>query len=173
MGQTAVAPGLADLVTLDHLREGAASHGDARSEPIRVLIAHPHALGRAGLRALLEAGPGIGVDGEAVNAEDALALARRSQPDVVLLDIGPPALDAAWRIVAEPNLADVRVLILNARDAGQPVPTRRRIGVDAYLDKDSEPTELRNAVRRLAARDRAQLMALTGRATADTSNNRG
>jgi DNA-binding NarL/FixJ family response regulator len=170
MGHTALAIRQADLVMLDRFRSAAPSESGAPQDLIRVLVAHPHALGRAGLRALLEASDDIAVDGEASGAEDALALARRSRPDVVLIDAGSDGLGAAWRIVSDPALAAVRVLILCGRNADKSVPSVLRIGLGGHLHKDSEPSELRSAVRRLAARDRAQLMALAGTAAADNAS---
>ena len=67
-------------------------------------------------------------------------------------------------------LAAVRVLILCGRNADKSVPSVLRIGLGGHLHKDSEPSELRSAVRRLAARDRAQLMALAGTAAADNAS---
>ena len=166
MGHTALAIRQADLVMLDRFRSAAPSESGAPQDLIRVLVAHPHALGRAGLRALLEASHDIAVDGQASSAEDALALARRSRPDVVVIDAGVDGLDAAWRIVSDPALAEVRVLILCGRNSDEPVRGVLGMSLGGHLHKDSEPTQLRSAVRRLAARDRAQLIALAGTDTA-------
>jgi DNA-binding NarL/FixJ family response regulator len=170
MAHTALATRQVNLVVLDRFGSAAPSETGAPNDLIRVLVAHPHALVRAGLRALLEASHDIAVDGEASGAEDALALARRSRPDVVLIDAGSDGLDVAWRIVSDQALAAVRVLILGGRSSDESVTSVLGIGLGGHLHKDSEPTELRSAVRRLAARDRAQLMALAGTAGTDNAS---
>src|ERR1700716_4050156 len=104
MARTALATRQADLVVLDRFRSAPPSDAGAPDALIRVVVAHPYALVRAGLRALLEASHDIAVDGEASSAEDALALARRRRPDVVVIDAGSDGLDVAWRIVSDPAL---------------------------------------------------------------------
>src|SRR3954470_20437568 len=118
----------------------------APCDVVSVLVAHPHALVRAGLRALLEAGPGISVDGEAAGAEGALVLAHRTEPDVVVIDAGADGPAAAWRIVSDPQLASVRVLILGSSESDESLTGLPRIGLEGYLHKDCAPIELRNAV---------------------------
>ena len=84
---------------------------------IRVLLADDQALVRAGFKVLLDSTGDIEVVGEAANGEDAVAQARDKRPDVVLMDIRMPVLDgleATRRIVGDPNLNGVRVLILVA-----------------------------------------------------------
>src|SRR5262245_35632837 len=77
-------------------RRPAAARGSARgsrcpmgepTEPVRVLIADDQAITRGGLRALLEAVPGLKIVGEAADGAQAIALAERLQPDVVLMDL--------------------------------------------------------------------------------------
>ena len=62
-------------------------------EPIRLLIADDHALFRDGLQALFSAVPGIDVVGEAATGDEALVLAEKLQPDIVLMDINMPGMD--------------------------------------------------------------------------------
>src|SRR5947208_449840 len=96
----------------DHLR---ADGGSAATEAIRVLIADGRTLVRAGFRVLLEGEPGIAVADEAASGDEAIALARRIRPDVVLMDADLPGLDAleaTRQIVADPKLQDARVMIL-------------------------------------------------------------
>jgi CheY-like chemotaxis protein len=69
-----------------------ASTGQRAVRTIPVTIAHPQRLSRAGLRALLEREASIAVVDEAATADEAVALARRSQPDVVLMDVSLPGL---------------------------------------------------------------------------------
>jgi DNA-binding NarL/FixJ family response regulator len=82
---------------------------------ISVLIADDQALLRAALRALLEGEPDIEVVDEAADGSEAIALARRLQPDVVLMDISMPGIGgiaATKQIVADKLSANARVLIL-------------------------------------------------------------
>ena len=82
---------------------------------IRVVLADDQALVRGGFRALLDARDDIEVVGEAADGREAVALAKRFSPDVVLMDIRMPGVDgleATRQIAAEPTLADVRVVIL-------------------------------------------------------------
>src|SRR2546421_12541958 len=82
---------------------------------IRVLLADDQALVRAGFHALLDAQDDIDVIGEAADGEEAVRLATKHKPDVVLMDIRMPALDglaATREIAADPDLGMVRIVIL-------------------------------------------------------------
>jgi DNA-binding NarL/FixJ family response regulator len=86
---------------------------------VRVVVADDQTLVRAGFRLLVESAPDLEVVGEAVDGAEAVALARREHPDVVLMDIRMPAMDgleATRRIAADELLAGVRVLILTTFD---------------------------------------------------------
>src|SRR3989442_6877222 len=84
-----------------------------RPQSIRVLIVDDHGIVRAGLRMLLESQPGITVVGEAANAADALALATREQPDVIVLDLDLGGENAVESIPALLNAArEARILVL-------------------------------------------------------------
>src|SRR4051812_7653964 len=96
---------------------------DANREPgadeIRVVIAYGDVLARAGLHALLQAEPDIAVVGSAADAKEALALVRRSRPDVVLMDVTPPGVngvEVARQILAEPDPSGVSLLILSVSE---------------------------------------------------------
>src|SRR5688572_6093897 len=117
---------------------------------IRVLLADDQALVRAGFRALLDAQPDFTVVGEAGDGADAVRLAARERPDVVLMDIRMPGMDgleATRRIAAEPRCADVRILILTTFDLDDYVFEALRAGAAGFLVKDTEPVDLLRGIR--------------------------
>jgi DNA-binding NarL/FixJ family response regulator len=123
---------------------------------IDVLIADDHALVRAGFRVLLETEDDIRVVGEAAHGHEAVALAYRHRPAVVLMDIRMPALDglnATREIAAAPELADVKVLILTTFETDEYVFDALRSGASGFVVKDTEPAELITAVRVIARGD--------------------
>jgi DNA-binding NarL/FixJ family response regulator len=128
----------------------------APDAPIRVLIAEAQGLVRAGLRSLLESRTDISVTGEASTGDDAVATARRIQPDVVLMDAGLPGLDAhaATRgILADTPPGAVRVLMLVTSDSDDVVFAALRSGATGLLLKDTRLDDLVDAVRVVAAGD--------------------
>ncbi|WP_370249784.1 response regulator [Nocardioides sp.] len=117
---------------------------------IRVLLVDDQTLVRAGFRALLDAEPDIEVVGEAVNGADAVEIAAALRPDVVLMDIRMPRMDgleATSRIVREPGLDGVRVLVLTTFELDEYVFGALKAGAAGFLLKDVEPTALVDAVR--------------------------
>ena len=123
---------------------------------IRVLLADDQALIRAGFRVLVEAAGDIEVVGEAVNGEQAVALARAERPDVILMDIRMPEVDgleATRRIAADADLAGVKVVILTTFETDEYVYQALRAGAGGFLVKDTEPEELIHAVRVVARGD--------------------
>jgi DNA-binding NarL/FixJ family response regulator len=123
---------------------------------IRVLLADDQALIRAGFRVLVEAAGDIKVVGEAVNGEQAVALARAERPDVILMDIRMPEVDgleATRRIAADGDLAGVKVVILTTFETDEYVYQALRAGAGGFLVKDAEPEELIHAVRVVARGD--------------------
>jgi DNA-binding NarL/FixJ family response regulator len=123
---------------------------------IRVLIADDQALVRAGFQALLDAQDGIEVAGEAADGRQAVELARKLQPDVILMDIRMPALDgiaATREIASDKRLDSVRIVILTTFELDEYVFDAIRAGAAGFLVKDTKPTELIDAVRVVAAGD--------------------
>ena len=120
----------------------------------RVAIAHPQRLFRAGLRALLEREASIAVVDEAANADEAVALARRSQPDVVLMDVSLPGLgcvEVTRRILDETPAA---VMLLAASETDDRVLATLRSGAASLLLEGSAPAALVRAVRLLGGGSR-------------------
>ena len=120
---------------------------------IRVLLADGERLVRAGFRALLEAQRDLTVVAEAADGYEAVALASETRPDAVLMDIRLPGLDgleATQRILSDPSLGDVSVVIVTAFVRDEDVFSALRAGASGFLVKDTEPGELLEAVRVVA-----------------------
>jgi two-component system, NarL family, response regulator NreC len=120
---------------------------------ISVLIVDDHELLRAGLRSRLERESGIAVVGEADTAERAILLARRLQPDVILLDLLLP-LKSGYDAI--PELAEVapqaKVLVISSQAAPSSVRRALAAGASGYLPKRSSERELITAIRFVADR---------------------
>jgi DNA-binding NarL/FixJ family response regulator len=123
---------------------------------IRVLLADDQALIRAGFRVLVDTAPDLEVVGEASTGVEAVAMARSSRADVVLMDIRMPEMDgleATRRITADEDLAGVRVLILTTFEIDEYVFQALRPGASGFLGKGVEPKELQEAIRLVAGGD--------------------
>jgi DNA-binding NarL/FixJ family response regulator len=120
----------------------------------RVLLADDQALVRAGFRALLSAQPDIEVAGEAADGVEAVELARRRRPEVVLMDVRMPRMDgleATRRITSDPALAGTRVIVLTTFELDEYVFGALRAGASGFLLKDIDPPDLLTAVRVVSA----------------------
>ena len=121
---------------------------------VRVAIADDQPLVRDGFRVQLGLAGDMEFAGEASTGEQAVALARRERPDVLLMDVRMPVLDgieATRRITADPRTCGVRVLVLTTFDIGQYVFAALRAGASGFLLKDATPEELLAAIRVVAA----------------------
>jgi DNA-binding NarL/FixJ family response regulator len=115
---------------------------------IRVLVVDDQPLVRQAVRDILVDG-GIEVIGDAANGREAVAAARESMPDVVVMDIRMPELDgiaATARILSEPS-STIRVLILTTFEEDDYVVAALRAGASGFIGKGAEPDEIVNAVR--------------------------
>jgi DNA-binding NarL/FixJ family response regulator len=120
---------------------------------IRVLIADDQPLIRIGLRGIIDGEEDMEVVAEAVTGSAAVAAARTSRADVVLMDVRMPGLDGieATRLMrADPELAHVRVLVLTTFETDDYVDGALHAGADGFLGKGAEPRELVEAVRVVA-----------------------
>jgi DNA-binding NarL/FixJ family response regulator len=107
-----------------------------------VLVVDDQQLVRAGFRLIIDGEPGMSVIGEARDGLEAIDLARKRAPDVVLLDMRMPGMDgltAARRIIAE---TECRVLLLTTFDADEYVFEGLRAGASGFLLKDLPPEQL-------------------------------
>jgi len=113
------------------------------SQPIRILLADDHDVVRRGLAALLDGAEGFTVVGAAADGEEAVALAGKHSPDVVLMDLSMPRVDgieATRRLVAEHP--DARVVVLTSFSDRERILDALDAGAVGYLLKDAEPEEL-------------------------------
>jgi len=120
---------------------------------IRVAVVDDQALVRSGFAVLLRSADGIEVVGEGSDGREAVELARRSRPDVILMDIRMPEMDgleATRRITSDEATASTRILILSTFDLDEYVFEALRAGASGFLLKDTLPDELLAAVRVIA-----------------------
>ena len=120
---------------------------------LRVVVADDQALVRVGFCGIIAATPGFAVVGEAGNGAEAVEAARRTEPDVILMDVRMPVMDGieATRRITEST--DVRALILTTFDLDEYVFAALRAGASGFLLKDTLPADLLTAIRVVAAGD--------------------
>lgn len=118
---------------------------------LTVLIADDHPVVRAGLRGMLAAEAGISVVAEAASGREAIAMARRHKPDVVLMDLRMPDGDGveatAGILAAEPA---THVVVLTTYESDADIVRAVEAGATGYLLKDVPPGDLLNAIRAAA-----------------------
>lgn len=118
---------------------------------VRVVIADDHAIVRDGLRALVEAQPGLRVVGEAADGREAWQCARDLKPDVIVLDLSMPGVggtEAAERIAVD--CPSVKVLALTMHEERGYVTRLLRAGASGYVLKRTASSELVRAIRAVA-----------------------
>ena len=143
------------------------------SETLRVIVADDHPLFREGLRAALEATPGLAVVAEASNGAEAARLAIELAPDVVLMDLQMPELsgiDATRRILAA--RPETHVLVLTMFDSDSSVYAAIRAGAKGYLLKGAGQRDVERAIRTVAAGEAVFGAAIAGRLVAYFDTNR-
>ncbi|NUT40958.1 MAG: response regulator transcription factor, partial [Thermoactinospora sp.] len=120
--------------------------------PIRLLLCDDHVVVRAGLRALLSSADGIEVVGEAGSGDEALAMAARTHPDVVLMDLqlgdGMDGVTATRKLTAGEG---PRVLVLTMFDTDADITRAIEAGATGYLLKAEHPDELFTAIHSAAS----------------------
>jgi DNA-binding NarL/FixJ family response regulator len=142
---------------------------------IRVLVADDQAAVRDGFAALVEAQPAMSVVGRAATGREAVDLARRTLPDLILMDIRMPALDgleATRLICADPTLTRTRVLVLTTFDLDEYVYGALRAGASGFLLKDTPRAELLHAIEVIAAGEALLAPSITRRLIAEFASRR-
>ncbi|MFJ4092244.1 response regulator [Kitasatospora sp. NPDC089913] len=120
--------------------------------PIRVLLVDDQPLVRRGLSLILSPDPTVEVVGEAEDGEQAVALARRLRPDVVVMDIRMPVLDGVGATEElSRTLPECKVLALSTFDMDEYVVAALRAGAHGFLPKDVSPEDLGAAIRTVHA----------------------
>ena len=127
------------------------SHSYSANNPqIRCVIADDHAMLRYGVRRLLEDDSAFAIVGEAADAAEALKLALRERPDLVLLDIGMPGMSSfeAGRLIDE-HCTGTRVVYLTMHEDSNYVTEAFKSGASGYLLKDTPAPRLLHALREI------------------------
>jgi DNA-binding NarL/FixJ family response regulator len=123
------------------------------TEPIRVLICEDQELVRTGYVTILSAQPDMTVVGEAADGREAVELARRARPDVIVMDIRMPFLDGieATRELAGPGVEEPpKVLVVTTFNVDAYVYEALRAGASGFLLKDAPPAQLVAGIRTVA-----------------------
>ncbi|WP_308127896.1 response regulator transcription factor [Modestobacter italicus] len=116
------------------------------SGPVRVLLVDDQKLVRAGFTMIFGAEADLEVVGEACNGVEAIEVARRTRPDVILMDVQMPVMDgieATRRITAE---MDATILMLTTFDDEESVLSSLQAGASGFLLKNTDPAQLVHAV---------------------------
>jgi len=122
--------------------------GNSMAKTINIVICDDHAIVRMGLKFLIAQTPGMQVVGEAADGEEAVALAGKLKPDVILMNLVMQRKDGviAIREIKEQN-PDVRILVLTGFSDRQKVFSAIEAGANGYLLNDSSAEELLQAIK--------------------------
>lgn len=122
-----------------------------RANGVRILLADDHDVVRRGLRALLESRPRWEICGEASNGREAIELAEKLKPDVVVIDISMPELNGleATREIRR-KVPDAQVLIFTLHDSEYMAGEAVKVGAHGYVLKSGHESDLLAAVESLA-----------------------
>jgi DNA-binding NarL/FixJ family response regulator len=137
---------------------------------IRAALAYAQPLVRDGVRAQIALVDDIELVGVATNGAEAIEVARRCRPDVLLMDVRMPVMDgieATRRITSDERCGGVRVLVLTTFDLDEYVYAALRAGASGFLLKDSLPEDLFAAIRLIAAGDALLAPGVTRRLIAE------
>ena len=143
---------------------------------IRVAVVDDQSLIRVGLRTMFDTEGDIELVGEAEDGRSALRMVREKRPDVVLMDIRMPKYDglaALHDITADPDLEDVRVVMLTTFELDEYVFEALRSGASGFLLKDADPDELLRAVRVVAEGGSLLAPSVTRRVITEFAGRRG
>jgi two-component system, NarL family, nitrate/nitrite response regulator NarL len=122
------------------------------SQPVRILLADDHPIFRDGLRRLLEADPGFRVVGEASDGAEAVAMARKLKPDLLLLDLAMPkhpGLEAVRELGSSET--PIRILLLTAAVEKEQIVEALQLGARGVVLKESATQLLLNSIRAVMA----------------------
>ncbi|MEV4750848.1 response regulator transcription factor [Streptosporangium sp. NPDC049248] len=134
---------------------------------IRIVIADDQAMVRAGLKLVVESETDMEVVGEAPDGVEAIAVVRRTKPDIVLMDISMPRMDgltAAKQLLGQPE--SPKIIMLTTFDTDENLYTALRAGTSGFLLKVSPPEQLVDAIRVVIAGDALLDPAVTTRVIA-------
>ena len=124
-------------------------------KPLRILLADDHAVVRIGLASLLESEKDMTVVGQAKNGEEAVLLARRERPDIVVMDLMMPKMDGAEATAAlARERPSAKVIILTSYGAADGVAHALDAGAAGAIMKTADDAELVTAIRKVAAGQR-------------------
>jgi DNA-binding NarL/FixJ family response regulator len=129
--------------------------GTSIGEPLRVLLADDHALVRAGIRALVERIDGVEVVGQAGDGREALQMIKKQRPDIVLLDITMPGLNG-FEVLDQTvkECPEVSVIVLSVHETEEYAMRALNLGAMGYLPKSAASTELEQAIRSVAGKEK-------------------
>ena len=125
-----------------------AQRGSGMLKTIKILICDDHAIVRIGLKSLIAGDPYMQLVGEATDGEEAVAMAKKLKPDLIIMDLIMPRKDgiAAITEIKQKN-PNARILVFTSFSDDKNVLPSLKAGADGYLLKDSSPEELSQAIK--------------------------